>query len=491
MRKMALYAALLALAVLTGVVSAQDGELLRNPGFEQPYLDGAEGQVAEGWSSWHIGPDSVRPDFLPAPADRALDGDAQMYTSYLATHDAGLYQSVAGLTPGVPLTFSANVWVWSTRDDLNPAESVDPGLVTISVGIDTTGNVDPEGLSVIWSEPIEAYDEFVQVSISAAPTGEVATVFVRTTVAEARLVTDVYIDNASLTVGESTAPQPEPTADTSDTIDSEPTPVALEPTEEAVAPTEEPTEEATPEPTEEPVAEPTEEPAEPSFVSSVSHTVQPGDSYDLIARIYGSTVTAIKEANGVAFEDNLIYPGQVLVVPIPVDISAPSQETDAQPTEEAPAPTEEPTAEPTAEPTEEPTAEPTEEATAEPTVEPMETQEVSLETVYVVQRGDTLMEIAKRYNTTVFELGRLNNILNYNMIAAGQVLRLPVEEESSPEATPAPTAEPEPIRHFVQFGDSIFRLAAHYGVTAQAIIEANGLENPNRIYYGQTLIIPR
>src|SRR5690625_653945 len=45
--------------------------------------------------------------------------------------------------------------------------------------------------------------------------------------------------------------------------------------------------------------------------------------------------------------------------------------------------------------------------------------------VYIVKSGDTLSGIAKRYNTTVSELVRLNNIANPNLIRVGQKLRLP------------------------------------------------------------------
>src|SRR5687768_14834572 len=120
MRKLASFAALLILAMLmAGLVAAQPANLLRNPGFEQPYLDGVDGQVAEGWASWYVGDDTLRPDYMVAPADRAISGEAQAYSSFLAAHEAGLYQSVSGLTPGTPLTFTANVWVWSTRNDLD------------------------------------------------------------------------------------------------------------------------------------------------------------------------------------------------------------------------------------------------------------------------------------------------------------------------------------------------------------------------------------
>jgi LysM repeat protein len=487
MRKLASFATLLILAMLiVGLAAAQPTNLLRNPGFEQPYLDGIDGQVAEGWASWYVGDDTVRPDYMIAPSDRAISGEAQAYSSFLAAHEAGLYQSVSELTPGAPLTFTANVWVWSTRNDLDPAVSEDPGRVTIEVGIDTTGAVDPEGASIIWSEPVEVYDEFTPVSVTAAPSGDLATVFIKTTVGEARLVTDVYVDDASLLVAQ------DPAAPTEEVVPTEesaaPTVEAVEPTVEVVvteevAPTEEgaaPTEAAAA-PTEGAPADPTESP----FLSTITHTVQSGDSYDLIARIYGSTVAAIKEANNVGPDDDIIYPGDVLIVPVPVPAVVETVDP-ASVTEAAPEPTVEPTVEPTLEPTAEPSSAPT-----EATVAGEPTEVVEVQSTYTVQRGDTLMEIASRFDVNVIELGRLNNVLNYNLIYVGQVLNLPVDEEAAAEATPAPTNTPAPVRHFVQFGDSIYRIAARYGVTAQAIIEANGIENPNRIYYGQMLTVPQ
>jgi LysM repeat protein len=45
--------------------------------------------------------------------------------------------------------------------------------------------------------------------------------------------------------------------------------------------------------------------------------------------------------------------------------------------------------------------------------------------IYTVVWGDTLSAIARRYNTTVSELVRLNNIKNSNLIYVGQKLRIP------------------------------------------------------------------
>lgn len=44
---------------------------------------------------------------------------------------------------------------------------------------------------------------------------------------------------------------------------------------------------------------------------------------------------------------------------------------------------------------------------------------------YIVVRGDTLSGISKRFNTTVSELARLNNIKNVNLIYVGQKILLP------------------------------------------------------------------
>lgn len=45
---------------------------------------------------------------------------------------------------------------------------------------------------------------------------------------------------------------------------------------------------------------------------------------------------------------------------------------------------------------------------------------------YVVRKGDTLTAIAQKYNTTVAELVRLNNISNPNLIITGNTLRIPI-----------------------------------------------------------------
>lgn len=55
----------------------------------------------------------------------------------------------------------------------------------------------------------------------------------------------------------------------------------------------------------------------------------------------------------------------------------------------------------------------------------IETQNIANQNIYTVVKGDNLTTIAKRYNTTVEEIVRLNNIKNKNLIYVGQKLILP------------------------------------------------------------------
>ncbi len=61
--------------------------------------------------------------------------------------------------------------------------------------------------------------------------------------------------------------------------------------------------------------------------------------------------------------------------------------------------------------------------------------------VHVVQRGETLVQIARRYGVGVGELARVNRVANPDRIYVGQVLRIP---SASAAATPAPTPLPLP-----------------------------------------------
>lgn len=117
----------------------------------------------------------------------------------------------------------------------------------------------------------------------------------------------------------------------------------------------------------------------------------------------------------------------------------------------------------------------------------------------VVRHGDALYKIAARYHTTTAYLAMLNNLYNPNYIYAGMVLKVPCAPPPPPHPYPQPQPHPYPqpgggsaicSYYTVQRGDWLKTIAWHFGVSWQALAQANGLYNANYIYAGQKLAIP-
>ncbi len=101
---------------------------------------------------------------------------------------------------------------------------------------------------------------------------------------------------------------------------------------------------------------------------------------------------------------------------------------------------------------------------------------------YTVQAGDSLYQIARKYNTTVDTIKSLNS-LNTTLLSVGQVLKIPVitiQEE-------IPTTNY--IEYKVQSGDSLYQIANKYGVTVDAIRTFNNLKS-DLLSIGQIINIP-
>lgn len=99
-------------------------------------------------------------------------------------------------------------------------------------------------------------------------------------------------------------------------------------------------------------------------------------------------------------------------------------------------------------------------------------------TEYVVRSGDTLWQIAQRYNTTVDAIKRLNGLTSDNL-SIGQVLRIPT----------AGSANEPYFEYVVRPGDTLWLLAQRYNTTVDAIKNLNGLSG-SALSIGQILKIP-
>jgi LysM repeat protein len=115
--------------------------------------------------------------------------------------------------------------------------------------------------------------------------------------------------------------------------------------------------------------------------------------------------------------------------------------------------------------------------------------------IHMVESGDHLTGIAKRYGTSVQALRDANGLTHGDPIRIGQELAIPAAsaKAKSPNKTkPEDSPRPGEKTHVVADGHSLGRIAKRYNVTVNAIRDRNGLEKGGRkIQPGDRLIIPK
>jgi len=116
---------------------------------------------------------------------------------------------------------------------------------------------------------------------------------------------------------------------------------------------------------------------------------------------------------------------------------------------------------------------------------------------YVVRPGDTLAMIAAANGSTTQALIDANGLSNPDLLRAGQKLIIPrgaaappAPVKAAPPSTSTPTGPDRPSTYVVKPGQTLSQIAGELGVSLAAIVEANGLANPDRIYTGMALRIP-
>jgi LysM repeat protein len=507
-------------------IQAQERNLLVNGGFESGFASLAgpsPRNVATGWTPWNAPRAATMPSFqnatpryLAASAASASGvvprirsgSNAQIFYAFYETFDGGIYQQVTGITPGTELRFSVYAYVWSTTYD-DPNISEDPGIVAVRVGIDPRGGTDGLSSNVVYSTPVVAYDAFREYSVITRAESSTVTVFVRASIGEPVQYSYIYLDDAVLAPTTSVQPTATPTLRPTNT--PQPTNTPIVPTNTAVVISSPIPATATSEPTDVPfLPTPTQEnlllptatpfgldatatafvggitPVQPIFTfvppsplpsatpdpavldpfpARVTHTVRRGDTVFDLARIYNSSVDAIIFANGLN-SSGFIRVNQVLIIPVRTGLQPPATPTVVvivRPTA-APRPTLVPPGAPITPP-------------------PPGTA------IYQVSRGDTLAAIASRFNTTVPAIVQLNGITNPNRIFAGQ--RILVPTSGLPGQLIPPTQAPAVTRTYVvQRGDTLYSISLRFNRSIQAIAAANNIVNFNRIFVGQTLVIP-
>jgi LysM repeat protein len=181
--------------------AGQEGQnLLTNPGFEGGWHwqgDSFLGKIADGWVAWWVDEATGKADSDPSfwknqrpeygligleyyiPDQIHSGRQSLQYGKRFATHTAGVYQQVSGITPSSKVRFSA--WGFVYGKDPDPNKS--PGYVHMKVGIDPTGGTNPFAGSVVWSGVVNPIatgtgSAWQEMSIEAVAQNAAVTVFV-------------------------------------------------------------------------------------------------------------------------------------------------------------------------------------------------------------------------------------------------------------------------------------------------------------------------
>lgn len=184
----------------------------------------------------------------------------------------------------------------------------------------------------------------------------------------------------------------------------------------------------------------------------VAYVVRAGDTLVDIAERYSVTPQRLIEANSLS--GRLIYPGQVLRIPPPFGARVPSRSGIAGPGA------------------------------------PCQSR-----ATIIVRSGDTLYDLARRWDLTVERL-KHDNGLTGDRIWVGQALSIACQDAgedaasstppaATPDTPPAGCADPYTVRP----GDNLQRIASRCGVTVASLKEANGLVT-NVLMVGQALKMP-
>ncbi|CAN5249381.1 hypothetical protein BH11ACT5_BH11ACT5_17100 [soil metagenome] len=206
------------------------------------------------------------------------------------------------------------------------------------------------------------------------------------------------------------------------------------------------------------------------------YKVAPGDTVSSIAGQYGLSTASVLALNGLGWS-SIIFPGQEL------KLSASGAIAPVEPTNSA-----------------------------------------TPDGRYTIVSGDTISAVAKRFGVSTLSVLTANGLGWASIIYPGQTIAIPglvVPGSSSDDMAPvvsvapieepvveapvveAPTAEapaaeappaPEVVAPITTYtivsGDTVSTIAARFGITTQALFDANGLDWSSVIYTGHTLTIP-
>jgi LysM repeat protein len=105
---------------------------------------------------------------------------------------------------------------------------------------------------------------------------------------------------------------------------------------------------------------------------------------------------------------------------------------------------------------------------------------------HIVQAGENLYQISRKYGTTWTAIAAANGIADPDSVYAGQKLLIP---SSGGAVQPSQPSSGE-TTYVVQPGDNLYQIGLKYGLSHVYLAQYNGLPPETQVYAGQVLRIP-
>lgn len=117
------------------------------------------------------------------------------------------------------------------------------------------------------------------------------------------------------------------------------------------------------------------------------------------------------------------------------------------------------------------------------------TPALAQEETHIVQRGENLVLIARKYGVDVNALMAMNGIADPNVIFIGQRLLIPGDPGAGAYGAPAATQSLPGVGGYytVRRGDTLSQIAERYAMRMNDLMRLNAITDPSTIYVGQRL----
>ncbi|MEN6422199.1 MAG: N-acetylmuramoyl-L-alanine amidase [Smithella sp.] len=123
-------------------------------------------------------------------------------------------------------------------------------------------------------------------------------------------------------------------------------------------------------------------------------------------------------------------------------------------------------------------------------------------TEYKIKKGETLFSVAKKFNTTVGIILKLNDLKLEDIVFTGQTIVVPADKDEGNDDEDIKIGKPEktykskgqrttPKFYIVKKGDTLFLIAKKYSTTLEELLKINNMKITDNLLYGQRIKLPR